>query len=153
MQTGQRESSSSMTMEEHAARQVVLAQAIETGDTQGRLLGKAERDDINRRIREQTKNSTALAGPLALQPVLHERAKLVLHTVEKRSPVLAALQQARPWQRWLVAGAPLAAFVMGVLTDRVANPHRVDLLSLPLLLIVLWNLAVYVVLVASNLRA
>ena len=142
-----------MTMEEHAARQVVLAQAIETGDTQGRLLGKAERDDINRRIREQTKNSTALAGPLALQPVLHERAKLVLHTVEKRNPVLAALQQARPWQRWLVAGAPLAAFVMGVLTDRVANPHRVDLLSLPLLLIVLWNLAIYVVLVASYFRA
>ena len=39
--------------------------------------------------------------------------------------------------------------VLGVLTDVIANPHRVDLVSLPLLGLVLWNLFMYLLLLAG----
>ena len=39
--------------------------------------------------------------------------------------------------------------MLGVLTDAIANPHRVDLVSLPLLGIVLWNLAMYLLLLVG----
>jgi hypothetical protein len=39
-----------------------------------------------------------------------------------------------------------SAFSPGAGLDHIANPHRVDLLSAPLLLIVAWNLLVYLAL-------
>ena len=41
---------------------------------------------------------------------------------------------------------PLAALLLGLAIDRIANAHRVDLLSPPLLLVLGWNLAMYVLL-------
>ena len=73
----------------------------------------------------------------------------MLQAVEGRNPALAALQDPWPWQRWLAAGLPLGAMIMGVLTDVVANPHRVDLVSLPLLGLLLWNLVMYLLLLAG----
>ena len=39
-------------MHERAARRVILAQAIEAGDAQGRLLGQGERDQIDAQARD-----------------------------------------------------------------------------------------------------
>lgn len=139
-----------MGMDEKWARHVVLAQAIETADTRGTLLSEVERSEADQQIRAQA--AAAGAGPKKgpeLAHLLHQRARLVLAAVEKRSTALAALQAPRPWVRWVAWAAPAIAFILGVLTDRVANPHRVDLLSLPLLAIVLWNLGVYALLAAS----
>jgi hypothetical protein len=41
---------------------------------------------------------------------------------------------------WLL---PLLALALGAALDRITDPHRVDLLSAPLLLIIVWNLLVY----------
>ena len=49
-----------MSMDEAQARRVVLAQAIETVDTQGRLLEAAARDTIDRQARQDAR---AFAGP------------------------------------------------------------------------------------------
>jgi hypothetical protein len=38
---------------------------------------------------------------------------------------------------------PVLALLSGAVADRIADPHRVDLLSAPLLLIIFWNLLVY----------
>jgi hypothetical protein len=43
---------------------------------------------------------------------------------------------------------PLLGFAAGAGLDRIADPHRVDLLSAPLLMIIGWNLLVYLVLLA-----
>jgi hypothetical protein len=57
----------------------------------------------------------------------------------------------RSWMR--VAGVllPALALLFGMLADRVGDVHRVNLLSAPLLLILLWNLAVYLLLVLQAL--
>jgi hypothetical protein len=138
-----------MSMNEAAARRVLLAHAIETADTQGKLLSEVERDQIDRQARQEA--GVDGAGPSAMAPAsfLDLRARHVLQAVEGRNPAVAALQDPWPWQRWLAAGLPAGAMILGVLTDVIANPHRVDLVSLPLLGLVLWNLFMYGLLLAG----
>lgn len=138
-----------MSMHERAARRVILAHAIEAGDAQGRLLGQGERDQIDAQAREAALPGGATEPVIAPERFLDLRAQRVVAAVEARHPSLAALQDQGSWQGWLTIGLPLAAVAMGVLTDVVANPHRVDLVSLPLLAIVGWNLVAYLALLAG----
>lgn len=133
-------------MHERAARRVILAHAIEAGDGQGRLLGQGERDQIDAQAREAALPGGATEPVIAPERFLDLRAQRVVAAVEARHPAVAALQDPGSWHGWLTIGLPLAAVAMGVLTDVVANPHRVDLVSLPLLAIVGWNLAAYLAL-------
>lgn len=127
---------------------MILAQAIETSDTQGKLLSAVEREEIDR-LALQSARSAAAAAPVNVEDFLRERAKNVLRVIDNRNPTLASLQERRPWTQWLAVAAPLAAVALGAATDRIANPHRVDLLSLPLLAILGWNLVMYCALLFS----
>lgn len=133
-------------MHERAARRVILAHAIEAGDAQGRLVGEGEREQIDAQARDAALPGGATEPVIAPERFLDLRAQRVIAAVEARHPSLAALQDPASWQGWLTLGLPLAAVAMGVLTDVVANPHRVDLVSLPLLAIVGWNLVAYLAL-------
>ncbi len=129
-----------MHMDELAARRVLLVHAIEAGDHQGKLLSRVEREQID----TQSRDAAALdSNAVTPERFFDQRAQRVLHTVEGRSPGLAALQERAAWQGWVAAGLPVGAIALGVITDVVANPHRVDLLSLPLLGIVAWNIVMY----------
>ena len=121
---------------------MILAQAIETSDSQGKLLSTVEREELDR-LALRSARAAAAGGPVNVESFLHERARQVLRVIENRNPALAALQERRPWPQWLALAAPLAAVVLGAATDRIANPHRVDLLSLPLLAILGWNVVMY----------
>ena len=139
-------------MDEPAARRVILVRAIETADAEGKLVGLAERDEIDHAARREAAapnipDHTGRHFPP--EQFLDLRARRVLAIVEARNPALAALQEQRSWQRWLGIGVPAAALVMGILTNFAVNPHRLDLVSLPLLGVVAWNLVVYVLLIAG----
>jgi hypothetical protein len=138
-----------MSMEEPVARRVMLAHAIETADTEGKLLSEADRDQIDRQARQDAGVGGEEAGAVAPERFLDARARRVIAAMAARNPGLAALQEPPVWVHWLGVGTPVLALVLGVLTDVIANPHRVDLVSLPLLGIVGWNLAIYLILVAS----
>lgn len=138
-----------MSMDEPSARRVILAQAIETADSQGKLLSEVERDQIDRQARLAAQAGGAGRGQRTAEHFLDLRAQRVLQAVAQRTPAIASLQAIPASRRWLVIGTPLATLLLGALTERIADPHRVDLLSLPLLAIVLWNLLVYAVLVAG----
>ena len=137
-----------ITLDEALARRIMLVQSIEASDTQGKLLSPVEREDIDRLAAQAAGQADPVSAAQA-QDFLHGRAQQVLRVVENRNPALAALQERRPWTHWLGAGAFVAAVLFGAATDRIANPHRVDLLALPLLAIIAWNLAVYAALAAS----
>lgn len=138
-----------MSMDEQRARRVVLAQAIETADAHGKILSVVEREQVDLRALATAKAQGVVDEGVAVERFLQQRAELVLEVTRNRNPALASLQEARPWHRWLALGTPVAAFLLGVVTDRIANPHQVDLLSLPLLAIVAWNLGVYAFLIAG----
>lgn len=145
----------SITIDEPPARRLMLAQAIESSDPQGKLLSPVEREEVDRlALQSVRKGLPANNGVTALtdanvQAFLQERAAQVLRITENRNPVLASLQHASAWTKWLGWAAFLGAGFLGTVSDRIANPHRVDLLSLPLLAILAWNLVVYGALIAS----
>lgn len=136
------------SLDERAARRVILAQAIEVADHDGHLLSPSERDRIDMHARQSV---VAAAGEDSVAPgrFLDVRARELIHAIEGRQPALAALQHGGSWPGWLTVALPLGAVALGVLTDVVANPHRVDLLSLPLLGLVAWNLVMYVLLLVE----
>lgn len=139
----------SIFLDEQAARRVVLAEAIETSEARAGLLSTAERAEINRLAVETTKTAKTGIPDTSLEPFLEQHALHVLRIVENRNPALASLQAPRLPVRWLAALSFFGAVLLGAATDRVANPHRIDLLSLPLLAIIVWNTVVYGVLVAG----
>lgn len=143
---------SSIALDEQAGRRVVLAQAIETSDPQVGLLSAEERVRLNRLALETATaagSATSDMQALAAGSFLEAHARQVLRIVENRNPALASLQAPRLPVRWMAAGFFLAAAALGAATDRIANPHRIDLLSLPLLAILVWNAVVYAALVSS----
>jgi hypothetical protein len=138
-----------MSMDEAAGRRVMLAHAIETTDTEGKLLSSFDRDQIDRQARQAAGVGAEDGGPVTPEHFLDVRAQRVIATVAARNPGLASLQDPPAWQRWVGVGTPVLGLFLGVLTDVIANPHRVDLVSLPLLGIVAWNFAIYLVLIAG----
>jgi len=135
---------------EAQARRLVLVQALEAADPQGRLVGAAEREQADREALAAT-GDPARGEPLDAKAWLLDRAARVLALLEHRQPRLAALQQPPAWQAWLAWGLPLLALIAGGLIERIDNPRQVNLLSPPLLAFLLWNLAVYVLLALAAL--
>ncbi len=138
-------------MDEASARQVFLAQAIETADPDGRLMSPAEREQADRQARQDALQRTGGRASISPAEFIQLRAQRVLAAVGVHQPAVVALQHPGGWRPWIEWGMPVAALVTGVLTDVVANPHRLDLLSLPLLGIVAWNVVMYVLLLAGAL--
>jgi hypothetical protein len=138
-------------MDESSARRVILAEAIEAAGKEGSLLGATERDQVDRQARHEAAERDPQRGPVPPEEFIRLRARRVLAAAGVRHPALLALQEPGVWARWLQWLLPLAAFVTGMATDAVGNPHRVDLVSLPLLGIVAWNLAVYLAILAGAL--
>ncbi|MBC7602002.1 MAG: DUF3482 domain-containing protein [Ramlibacter sp.] len=141
-----------LSMGEPAARRIVLMRAIEQSDAQGKLLSAAEREQIDHDVRKAAIAPTATGHRpprLTASQFLDARAHRVLDAMQERSADLSDLKEPQPWARWLVVGVPLAGIVFGIATDIIANPHRVDLIALPLLGILAWNLAMYAILAAG----
>jgi hypothetical protein len=138
-------------MDEASARQVILAEAIESADSEGRLLSAAERDQVDRQARQDAAQRDPLQRAVSSEEFIELRARRVLAVAGVRGPGLLTLQTPGVWVRWLEWLLPLGAFVIGVATDAIGNPHRVDLVSLPLLGIVVWNLAIYLALLMGAL--
>lgn len=136
-------------MDENAARQVLLAQAIEECDTDGRLVDAAARDRVDRQARQDALGRAPGPAHVAPDEFVHIRAQRVLAEAAVREPAVVALRDEGAWRPLLEWGLPLGALVVGVLTDVVGNPHRLDLVSLPLLGIVAWNIVVYLLLAVA----
>jgi len=135
-------------MNEGTARNVVLMRAIETADTKHEILSEDDRLYASRSARELA-NWQASEGKSApsLDHFLQQRAELILKRLAERTPAFAAFVHRRPLMPLVAVLLPILGFIAGAGLDRIADPHRVDLLSPPLLLIIGWNLLVYLALI------
>lgn len=134
-------------MNEQAIRNLVLVRAIETVDSKHQILSDddltyASSSGVELARWEAADKQIALTPALFLQ----KRAELLLKKIAERTPAFSRFNAPQNWLRALGIAAPGLAFFAGVFLDRIADPHRVDLLSVPLLLIILWNLVVYAIL-------
>lgn len=139
-------------MDERAAHDVLLVKAIETSDRERQILNEDDRRYASRTARELAQ-WTAAERRVAATPelFLHKRAEQLLARLTERTPAAAAMLRPRPWLRIAGIAMPVLALLLGMLADRIGDVHRVNLLSAPLLLILLWNLAVYLLLLVQPL--
>ncbi len=137
-------------MSEHVARDILLVWAIESTDSARQLLSEDDRSYATASAMKLAQWD-ASDGQSALTPtlLLQRRSELLLKKMTERHPAFATFAAHRQGVRFVGIALPLLALVAGFAVERIADPHRVDLLSAPLLLILGWNVAVYLVLLAS----
>lgn len=136
-------------MNEQVARKVTLVRCIETADVKHEVLSDDDRMYASRSARELAQWSAADGkSPLTLDHFLEQRSEQILKRLAERTPSFRAFLHRRPLLPMLSALLPLIALIAGAAIDHIADPRRVDLLSAPLLLIIGWNLLVYVILLA-----
>lgn len=124
---------------EESARRVLLVQAIEEADRDGRLLAPQERARASAAARE---HATDVAG------MLDRRAAHLLDTVTPRAAWVAPALRTTRFPSTLAWAVPLVAAAAGLLADALGPERRVNILSIPLLGLIVWNLGVYLVLSA-----
>ncbi len=131
-------------MNEQAARRVVLVRAIEAADSKRQVLSEDDRMQASREAAElarwQARENQSDVSPAVF---LEQRAALIVTRLAQEHRALTRVASARNWLLTLGVALPGLAFLAGVFVDRIADPHRVDLLSPPLLLILGWNVVVY----------
>ncbi|MDE2413571.1 MAG: DUF2868 domain-containing protein [Comamonadaceae bacterium] len=132
-------------------RSVTLAQAIEHADSERTLVSQTEWDEATHQAVDAARGRGVQRVGVA--DVVLGRAASVVTRAAGRDATVAALQHVGAQGRWLARGLPLLALLLGLVLDRVANAHRVDLLSPPLLLVLAWNLVVYALLLWHAWRA
>ncbi|MBD8533372.1 MULTISPECIES: DUF2868 domain-containing protein [unclassified Massilia] len=134
-------------MNEQVARRVVLVRAIESADTGHQVLSEDDRKYASRSARELAAWQAADSKAAVTQEhFLEQRSEQILKRLAERTPAFASFQRRGLGLPGFWAALPVLALVAGALLDRIADPHRVDLLSAPLLFIIGWNLLVYLVL-------
>ena len=134
-------------MNEAAARKVVLMRALENADVDLQLLSDGDRLYASKSA-HQLAQWDAADHKTVLTPdmFLEKRAEQILKKLAERTPAFAAVTKPRGIVGALGVALPVLALLTGVLVDRIGDTHRVDLLSAPLLIIIGWNLAVYLLL-------
>jgi hypothetical protein len=131
-------------MNEQVARDVVLVRAIESADQKHEILSQDDRMYASRSAKELAQWQAADdKSEVTADHFLQHRAEQILKRLAERTPSFAAFMQRQNVLRMILAILPVIALLAGVVLDRIADPHRVDLLSAPLLLIIGWNLIVY----------
>ena len=136
-------------MNEQVARDVVLVRAIETMDRKHEILSDDDRMYASRSARELAEwQASDNKSAVTIDHFLQQRCEQILKRLSERMPALRAFLRRGVGSTSLSAGLPLLALLFGAGVDRISDPHRVDLLSAPLLAIIGWNLLVYLVLLA-----
>lgn len=136
-------------MNEQLARDVILVRAIETMDDKREILSDDDRMYASRSARELAQWQAAESkSAVTTEHFLQQRSEQILKRLAERTPALNTFLAGRGALRGLAIALPLVALLLGAGLDRIGDPHRVDLLSAPLLGILGWNLLVYASLIA-----
>jgi hypothetical protein len=138
-------------MNEQAVRNVVLVRAIESADSKRQVLSD---DDLAYASRSAKELAQWDAADTKSKPTpasfLQRRSEQILKKIGERYPAFSSLTSTRDPFVLLGVALPTLALLGGAFLDRISDPHRVDLLSFPLLIIVFWNLLIYGALLAGS---
>ena len=139
------------SMKAQDVRDIVFAHAIDTAAPNEALPSAARTSSITQEAlhaigKPQLQGS---AGHKAFLQFLQLRAARIIQASQLPADVRLLQKHAPGVARWVPLAILLAALVLGFGSHRITDPHRVDVLSLSLIGIVLWNVLVYVVLLAQ----
>lgn len=130
-------------MNEGDALAVTAVQVIETSDRAG-----THWTDVDRAWASQA--AAAAVGESAAPDVfVAQRARLALERLHEKFPTLRQGLRALVWRPWVGTAVLLIAFVTGLLVDRIGATRHINVLAPPVLLLLVWNLLVYLMLAVS----
>ncbi|MCB2027260.1 MAG: DUF2868 domain-containing protein [Rhodoferax sp.] len=132
-------------MTESEALDVVAVRVIESADQDRSVWSDADR--------AWASHEAAAAVGEAAEPgvFLAHRARLAMGRLNSRMAALGKGVHALAWKPWLGIVIVLAAFLVGLLADRVGSAQRINVLAPPVLLLLVWNLLVYLFLLTGPL--
>jgi hypothetical protein len=136
-------------MTEDEARNVELVRAVELEDREATLLTAEDRAQSEAHARAA---SAAVKGRRADDAFLAARAAFASTRLTTRHPGIAGLLRRSQWPRWLGIALPLVALIAGFVANEFGTGKRLDLLAVPLLGTIGWNLLVYVWLLLALFR-
>ncbi|MGW9630237.1 DUF2868 domain-containing protein [Agromyces sp. NPDC055520] len=125
-------------MDESAALKTTAARAVETADRDRVLWSDADREWASRA-------AAAIVGERAsADEFLSRRAQLVLERIGTRQPAVTRTVRGIRWRPWVGVVTVVAAFLLGLLIDRIGGGSSINLLAPPVFALVVWNLVVYI---------
>ncbi len=142
-------------MREDTLRAVLMVKAIEETDRAGTLLPPGDRAQATREAVRTAGASgeVADAGDAFLARALGERAERLLGPLCNRFPIVEEALGRTRTPRWLLLVLLVAAFASGIGLSAMDGSKHINILALPFLGLIAWNLAVYVLLAAAWVKA
>ena len=134
-------------LNEHALLDVVAMRAVERSDATRTVWTEDDRAWASMAA------ATAVGEAAPVESFLSTRASLVLARLRERLPAFARGVAALRWRPAIAFAVVAASFIIGGIVDEIGAAHRINLLALPLFGVLVWNIAVYALLVAHRLHA
>ena len=137
-------------MRERNAQLVLLVRAFEEVDREGDVLATDQRTAATRRAlmvttREGAQGKFGREGEIPNDETVMRRARLLFNALYRRIPTLYRVLDFARLRSLLGPGVIVIALGLGLAASLVGPWGRVNLLSYPLLALLVWNVAVYVV--------
>lgn len=135
-------------MTEDEARRIELVRAIELEDQESALLTREDRQQADLRAR----SSIGLKeGRKFERAFVAARADFAAARLLSRHKGLADLLRRNRWPGWVGIGLPVFALGAGFLSNEFGTDKRLDMLAVPLLGTIAWNLTVYLWMLVTGL--
>ena len=140
-------------MNEDAARKLLLVRAVEGADISESLLTREDRRHATEAALAQGPAPQAGGSAARRQgeAFLARRAAFAYERLASRYPAVAQACRRAHWPAWLDWALPLAALLLGIATNEIDSGKRLSIIAFPLLGMLAWNLAVYVLLLVRAL--
>ena len=135
-------------MTEDDARRIELVRAVELEDREAGLLTREDREQADHCARAA---SGSLKGRRFEQVFIAARADFAAARVISRHKWLADLLKRSRWHGWIGVIVPLVALGVGALANEFGTDKRMDLIAVPLLGTIAWNIFVYFWIVVAGL--
>ena len=117
--------------------------AVETSDTARTLWTDGDRAWASRAAAE------VIGAEGAPEAFLARRATLAIEKLGVLQPALPRIVRAVQWRSWVGIAAVVGSFALGIVLDQVDPTQRINILAPPVFGLLIWNLAVYVAIVAG----
>ena len=118
---------------------VVAVRAVETADGARTSWSESDRAWASRAAAQ------VVGADATPDAYLARRAALAVERIGERDPALPRAVRALRWRPWVGTAVVAFAFVLGAFLDQVDQAHRVNILAPPVLGLIVWNVAVYLV--------
>ncbi|HEY0044462.1 MAG TPA: DUF2868 domain-containing protein [Allosphingosinicella sp.] len=138
-------------MREDDARRLLLVRAVESEDGAEAHLTREDRQQANA-AGLGARDAKGRAGPRGDEAFLAGRAHFAYARLATRFPAVAKACRATAWPAWLDWLVPIAAFVLGLIANELDSGQRLNIIAFPLLGMLAWNLAVYLLLALNLAR-